>query len=520
MDFFEYINWMFTAGTTASYIALGVAGFFAVSVLSELLAGLKRGAVRQIAHIGFTAIAFIASFFVTQHLLLEMHVMFENYTIEEMLVSMTGGPLDENTGAVIDAIEGTGNLPELLLTLPAATLLAPIVFVVLFYAINLILKILCFIITRFIKKGEGAGSRLFGLVIGAAEGLLVATLVCVPVVAIADVCDGVYAELDESAAELPREVDTVYADYIKPLGEHPFLSLTRMAGGDAMIDSFAKVDLGFGELDMREELYSAVHIFSGIAGLGEADFSKLEGNEKELISAMIDGIAESEYFSEIFVGVFGFFGDMYEEEGNNALVGEDSGDLLAALLDDVIVILGSTTKDTLGEDLNTFKDMFFILSDGDVLVAFDEGLSEEAMLAVLNTKDENGKTVISKLIDTLQANERTAAIVTTITKLSISIMAEQMGIDENVEAIYEGVKDGLGDIADIDRESYSTEEEYKAAVKDSISSTLTTNGITLEDDVVEEMADYAADNYGELEELSEEEINDILLQYYEASLAQ
>ena len=521
MDFFEYFRWMFTANTPSSYVALGILGFFLISILSEMLAGYKRGVGRQLVHVAFTAVAFVVSFFLTQYLLTQIHSVFESYTIEELTQSLAGGPIDEDASAVLKMIdESAGNLPELILTLPAATLIAPIAFTVFFYAVNLLLKIICFIATRFVKKGETAAPKLLGMLTGAAEGLLVAALVLVPVVAVSDILDSSYAELEESAAELPAEVDRLYTDYVKPVGEHPLLAITRAVGGDAIINGFARIDIGSGEIDMREEIRSAVHIIGGASGLTEVDWSKLEANDKELISSMIDGISSSEYFSELFVCLFGLFADAYEKDGSNALVADGSGDLLSSLLNDVVVILGNTTKETLSEDLNTFKDMFFTLSDGDVLAAFDEGLDRDGMLAVLNGEDENGKTVISKLLDTLRANERTAPLVTTLTKLSVSIMAEQMGLGEEAEAIYEGVKEGLGGIADIDRESYSTEEEYKSAVKDSLSDTLRSNGITLDDEVVGEMADYAAENYGELETLSEQDINDILLKYYEASMAE
>ena len=513
MDFIEYVSWMFSAGTVASYIALGVAGFFLLSVLSELLAGLKRGVRRQIAHIIFTAIAFTLSFFVTEYLVTEIHTAFESYTLGEML-STAGVAIDSETEAIIGTLDNnSGSLPELILTPPFATVIAPILFTVFFYIINLVLKIVCFIVTRFIKKPESASARVSGLILGAVEGLLVATLVCVPVVALADLTAGAYEEIADGG-ELNEEFDELYTDYIAPLKDHPCLALTKVLGGEAIIKSFATVDVGYGDIDMRDEVYSAARIFSDIASLAETDWSKLNEQDKETLTALIGDITSSEFFSEAFVGFFGILGDMFSEDGSNPLVQEGDSDLLAAILNDIIAILGTTSKDTIADDLNTFKNMFFILSDGDVLIAFNEGMDSDNMLSILNSQDAEGDTVVSKLIDTLQANKRTAPLVTTITKLSVTIMAEQMGMGEDAEQIYESVTDGLKDIADIDRDSYASEQEYKAAVKESINDTLLDAGIELDDKVVGDMADYAADNYGELEQLTEEEINDILLQYY------
>lgn len=144
------------------------------------------------------------------------------------------------------------------------------------------------------------------------------------------------------------------------------------------------------------------------------------------------------------------------------------------------------------------------------------------MLSILTRIDpETETTVISKLIEVVKSNQRTSPLLTTLTKLSVTIMAESMGLGEDAEELYEDIKTGVNDILAIDPESYSDPAEYEAAVGDSIETTLAEQGIELEREVIDEMASAAADicRENDIEELTDEQISDILLKYYDGVIA-
>ena len=136
---------------------------------------------------------------------------------------------------------------------------------------------------------------------------------------------------------------------------------------------------------------------------------------------------------------------------------------------------------------------------------------------IFTKKDENGDTLITRLTAKLNSNERTAPLVSTFTEISIQVMADSFGGVIDAET-YDNVKDGIKDIISIDKESYDTHEEYVGAISDSLNDTLTQNGIEVEKDIIDEMAGYVADNYSEVEDLTDAEINDIILSYYNAYL--
>ena len=106
-------------------------------------------------------------------------------------------------------------------------------------------------------------------------------------------------------------------------------------------------------------------------------------------------------------------------------------------------------------------------------------------------------------------------LVTMLTKLSLSIMMNDVGVEKGNE-VYDTVKEGVTGVISIDKTQYETEEEYVDAVSDSLDKTLNDHDIDLAPEIVDSMAKYVADNYSDLEEITDDEINDTILSYYEA----
>ena len=188
------------------------------------------------------------------------------------------------------------------------------------------------------------------------------------------------------------------------------------------------------------------------------------------------------------------------------------------LLTDILSVFESSTKEYIGEDIDTFRALFYLLSDEGVLASVSgEGSEGDGdMLKLLSKTDAEGKTVIQRAINILSANERTKPIVSSLTKIALSGMAGELGGEagEEIVEIYDGVKEGLNELIKIDKDSYETEEEYRGAVAESLNETLLEHDIQLTTDVVEGLADHVVDNYGDLEEISDEQITDIILEYY------
>ena len=513
----EYISWMFNSKSEAAYICMIITGVLLLNALGQMMSGFRRCAPRQLLHSVLTAVGVIVAFFVTEALIKEMHVFFEDSSIEELLRTIEEYvPQLDISGDIRDLLAGLDpRLEEMLLTLPVATLIAPIVFVVLNILINIVLRIVFWIVSKLVPKMPGLTSRICGMAIGFAEGLLITAIMYLPFVAVTDVMGEIVAVVD-SDSDTGSELTDLYNDSVGPLGSSPVFQLTKAVGGEAMLAEFATVDLGDGEIDMRSEVKTTAVILSDFISLKSTQWNSLSEDDKDVLNHLISTIDSSDFYSEIFSGVFKTMAELIDNPA------KDEGELLAALVDDMLYVFSISEKSTVGEDLNTFKELYFILSDEGVLMAFDSGSSSDDMLDILTRTDsETNATVISRLIEVVKSNPRTSPLLTTLTKLSVSIMAESMGLDENAEQLYEDIKTGVNEIIAISPDDYSTPEEYTEAVADSIEATLTEQGIELDRSVIDEMAGVASDicRENDLEELTDEQISDILLKYYDGVIA-
>ena len=533
MTFQEYLDWMFTANNVASYVCIVITIFFALSVLGETFNGFRRTASRQIIHIIFTCAALLIAFFITKGTLTEMHNFFSGTTIEDILLSIEqASPELEISAEIRNALANAdAHLVELILTMPYATIIAPFVFMILYFIINLIAKIVFWIISKIIPKASTLAGTFLGMALGLAEGVIVTAVILLPFAAFSDVFGGVADRLD-TAIEMPApEVSEdgeiaagdeemtfaeVYEEYIKPIGHNPILDITRSLGGDAIIEAFAVVDLGDGKIDMRDELCATIDVIISASAMGEVDWAQLTEENKAAITSIVESVQDSEYLSEIVSGVLVLMADITEalpEEDTEGAENE-SNELTDALMDDFLTIFKTSTKDNIALDLETFKNMYFILSDDGIILAFNE--DSDTLLDALTAKDESNETSIDRIVSTIRKNPRTAPIITTLTKLSISVMASELGLGENVEAMYDDIKDGINDILAINYEDYANDDEYTAAIADSLNSTLKEQGIELDTEVVTQMADYVGTEFKYHEEFTEDDINDILLSYYDA----
>ena len=112
------------------------------------------------------------------------------------------------------------------------------------------------------------------------------------------------------------------------------------------------------------------------------------------------------------------------------------------------------------------------------------------------------------------------------------------GVEKDTTEVYNEVKDGLKDVLAIERptppifaDDMTFEEREEAAIRyeeerqqymqqmtESLDSTLRDNGIELEDELVSGIADYIDDNVDDKNEYSDDELNEIILSYYDVYL--
>ena len=516
MDIIDYIVWMFTAGTGPAYVSLLITVLLLLASLKQCFDGYKRGIGRQILHAAFAAVTIFISYFITEVLIAQIHVLFTNNTPESVLVAVEGLipqlQLDEGIRQTI--INTDTHMLELLVTLPAATLLAPIVFYILYLVLSLVMKLFFSIFSIMIPKAYDTAPKIAGMFFGLFEGIIVTSLVCLPIVAAGDMVGGVVDKISEDDKnDFTVAVIDIHDTWIEPICHNPYFEISRHFGADDLVTDFATVDLGEGDVDMREELYSAVKVVSNAARLGEINWESLSEDNKALLTSLVESIDESDFFSEIIAALLN--GLSAANDAGITIPGTEENPLLAELFDDMYLIFSTSDRNNVGADLATIKDTFFVLSDGGVLTAYAEGVSADEMLELLSATDAEGKSVIEKLYDTLYANKHTTPLLTTITELSLSLIKDSLDLDTESEDLYNNVRVSVNDILSIKRSDYASYAEYEAAVEESLAFSLNElNGLELDEESIARMASHAASTFSESEELSEADINSILLRYF------
>ena len=515
----KYATELTSDSSIGGMIALAILAFLGISVLGGALIGLRKGTAKLILTSVITVIAIIASIMLLS-MKSEMLVKFyDGQSIKDALLSLQeyniNIVMEEDIAKLLDCFESS--VITDIVMVPIAALVLPIVFVVLFIAISILLKIVGFIIsliTGFGKGKKGCLSRLLGAVIGAVHGAVIAGVMLFPIAALLGTATSAVTVLREESEdnEGATAVVELYDAYLAKANDSPVIKLINSLGGDQLYTFLAKAEIDSEEADTRETLSLIVKLWTETYDLNGMDWKKLTPENKSAISEMVEQIGSDEFLSRSAAGILRGLAKAI----NDGVISIQLDDPFDQLITAFIGIFSDSTKDTVGEDLTTFKEVYFILSDGNILLALDEGT--DATMNAFIARDSMGETVISRLIKTLRRNERTGVLVEMLARLSVSLMAGELGLDEDVLEKYEGVKDDINGVLSANSASYSTPEEREAAVGAALKATLDNNNVSVSDEIVDEMTDYVINNIDKNVEMSDEVVFDIIFSYYDAYL--
>ena len=487
---------------TPDSIATVITVIFFAFVFICAIAGFCRGFMRQTVR-AFTVIASaIISYVATSMLYGKMAADFEGKTVGEVIsalklpLQLEGGMEALITNINIDSVEGA-------FFIIFALIIMPILFTACFFIISgasvIVHKIACWLL-GFKKSGANPVARVLGMALGALQGALVAAILLFPVTNAAATLSGAPDMKDETA-------NTVIA-YANEINDHAITRLSMKLGGEAIAKSFATAEIDGEEYDAREGTKLFLDVYYDVRLLDGFAYTMPKDTEKAIINGIEDKLFSDALVKKTVSGILREFA-IAINEGRLILNLDAPYD---EMLLSAISIFEDSSAENIEPDMQTLLNIYFILADNGALNAISVG-DDEVRDVLL--KDEGDGTVISQVIDELSRNERTKPITTMLAKLTISIMSESLDLGADAEETYDAVVDCLADISEVDPEL--SEEEYTEAVSDIITDTLAREDINIELDesIIDEMAGYVYDEYRG-KELSEDEINDILLSYFEA----
>ncbi len=506
-----------TAADPANYAPL-IYAFVILLVAIGAIAGYSRGIKRQLVRTITVAIAFFVAYAVTTYTYYRLNLFLSDKTMQDLNAWLVTFKIIDSSTDVSWMYNLDFNAVREIAAIPISLVLVPVMFVSAFNILNTVMAIIHKLIAAlcgFSKRNNNIVTRILGMLLGFIQGAFVSAIILTPITGLAGMSRDAIATMREYApGESFTEVcEEKYEAYVKTASENPVIRLYSKLGGAFLYEQIVTVSGGGPTTNMTDIVPDATKITSDIARLYGMDIKNLTPENEATVERILEIVKSNSYLKRITSGTASSLSNLY----TSGVFSFEIEEPFKSIINSAVEIFHTSSSDNISADLDTIADVYFILSRDGVLMAFDKGSDE--MLSVLTTKDESGSTTVSRVVDVIRSNERTSPLVTLITKLSVTVMASQSGIGEDALSTYEEIKTGINnDVLSIDKESYETEEEYVSEISNALDITLKNNSIELEKEIVDTMAQYVADNFSDMEVLTDEEVSDVIIYYYDAYL--
>ena len=516
MSLFEYIDRMEESRSIMAYGGVGLLAFVLIFIIIKMLIGMRRGLWHQLISTGSTLMSALITYFASMNLDgIMSEKLGQPLTNKIITLAEEARPgAGEKIGEFI-ASTGDGFISRIL-SVPAALIVAPFLMVILFIVIDLILKIVVSVVVKIfnIHKAKDTPDRLYGVFISVVESVIILCVVLIPASGLIGIADEVYSDAINHAPDTERyEMKAAYEENISPLADNPVFTFVNKLGSENAYKKLAVVKSQNTKIDVRREALDITHlILIDAPELYDADFAALTYGEKLAIDNIVNGICDSEYLSELFVKLF-----------NGAAVAIDKGIIelniggeYTALYNDTITFLSTISDDSLKEDIDTVKSIYFTISDSGIIGAMNDG---DDIMELLQEKRKNGDDTVTKIVAILKNNKRTSMMVTSMTEALISTLSTQVDLGDDVSVTYDELKNDMTNVLSIKKKDYDgNEDAYIEALSTTLDETFKSHGMEIEKEIVDDIAKYVGDEYGDKEDLTDEEFNDVLLHYYDAYL--
>ena len=518
MNFFEYIDRMKEMGTPVATVAVALLCLFLVFIIIKMLGGMRRGSWKQLFRTGTTLLAAIISYSVAVMLSNSIMGSTDFESIADLINFMENnfpgsGEILTQTLSTLDS-----EVFEYVIILPATIVLLPLLCTVIFLLINLILQIVRNILIKIFgfTATKSNSRRLGGALLGGIEAIIWMIIVTLPITGILGIADSACEGALDSDSGQDEELRATYTEYIFPFTENPAYTFIDALGSQALSDGIATIELDEVKTNLREEILYLTQIgMVEIPALEGADFGALTEENKLSLNNITAAIDRSPFVASVVAGLV---------QSTSGLINGDSlpldkeGDYAAfftALLD----FLEGVTRGTLAGDIKTITEVYYAISDSGVIKELEE-CGDADLMAVLQEKQRAGDDTIPEIIAILRKNPRTAPLVRAMSEALLSTLSTGVTLPDGttVEVSYDSLKEDMQDVLSVERGDYATEEEYIGAISDSLDCTLRDNGITLDGEIIDSIAEYIGSEYEGAGELTDEQFNDILLNYYDAYL--
>lgn len=494
-----------------NYVIYGLAALF---LLLGFLVGLRRGVCRQSMKAVTVILSAVISFLIFRGFFPKFLAYLEGRTLYDFLsgtVAPFGVAIPENLAAWLGCIEPrTGAYA---LAVPAAVIVVPLLFVLCFFALQGLLAIpyviLCGVF-GFTKKNNNGLTRLLGGALGLLQGFVLLSVMLLPISGALGVADAAIRSAEEKH---PNSTNTVVLGNAYHQNLEPIKNNIAVGASDAcfgfIYDSIASVEVDGDKISMDAVAADGLNLFVLYGDLAGMDKNDITDGYKAIIDEMVETLGDDKYMSEL---VAGLMRGVSRAEAQGVFVFKNGDEHIDALTKEFFTLFATSDYTNVKGDIITFKQFYFILSDAGTLKQASGGA--EAMFSTLLAADENGDTTVALICKALESNPRTAHLASALNTMAMDVLLSTVTDNPDAARTISEVKDTLNTVVAIDRESYATHTEYKAAVSAEISKTLESNNISLEDGQLDEITEFIVTEFEGVDEITDANLASFMAEYY------
>ncbi len=494
-------------GGIIALVLLGIVGLF---VLISALIGLIRGLKKTLASTIVIILSIIVSF---------------------LLTFLVFKPIIMNSGVLVGAIAGLleGSDFATILEMPAVEealgyyvymITAPFAFLVIFLLVSLIIGIIVTIVTKFIpimNKIPPVAKRLGGLGVGIVNGLIVCTVILMPLLGTVKVADTVIAsvaemeeKLEESAEEsaeagsvtlLSTEQESamgVISDYTSSVVNCPAAQIIFSCGGDLMYNSLTSVKYYDEKITLSGEIAAIEGIIDEIAS---ADADQI------IIVSVVDAIVEGVEASPV---IRSFAAELVSTAAKTWQDGEAFIGIEIQPMDATI----DPMMNVIFEILAT-EDREYILKDLKSLSAFVHKVDEKGLFDIDSESDDaldyfGQEGMISELLGTIENNDRMIPLIDEVNCVAIRIFVSSFGVFSDKQALYDDLMQSMGGTIN----QYNSNMINRQEAEDALADALHSHGISINKEETDNLIDALLDEYQKYYEEMPERLGEFFAVYF------
>ena len=492
----------------SSIINLSIYGLVALFALFRFLRGVSGGMAREVIR-AITVAGAAAITYVACTMIYPFVFNYVTATGVNEILNMYSIPVNDTIKGFIDCVDS--ETAALVLALPIMLVIIPVLFIILFFLLSFVLKLVHVIfcgIFGFSKKRNNAFTRLLGGMIGLVHGALIALVVLMPIAGTLGVVSNTVRNVEEKYADSPNAdlICNAYDEYLKETEENIVVQTINGKFG-MFYNNMITVNIGEEETKLDKVVQDGAEIFVLVGELKGANASELTEDNKATINAILECFGDDKYMTSVLAGAL----RALPRAVDRGLIKFNFEEPALTLINSFMPILETSNSANIKQDIRVLLDVYFIVSDSGILSSG----AELDPLDLLSQKDENGKNIISRIIDTVESNARFNGVMASLSDMAVHVLLENSGLSPEVAETVESIKNTLNEVLTINKDSYETEEEYKEVVSEKIGGVLEEYNIPLEQEQLDVVTDFVCAELEGKEEITETDLAEFMAKYYE-----